>query len=400
MAYFGFSYFTENQSRLNAIQVTNPKTSQCVAPSKASVFNSYRPLARPLFIYAKGSSFKRQEVQAFLDYIFDNEVAIANRSDFISLTPKQLQREDELPTRGEGFEPNLAPPSRFPRTRGGSPAASRFSELLTKAPAWTDNSSSGTKGGGGVLLLRHASAGARLSSPHIDRFRELDDDGRVDARQLIWTLAGRALVRVVTSPLPRCVQSVVPIAESRGLVVERRDELLPDATVEEVMALLVELPDASLVCTHRRGPPALRGRDFVREGRCLGSRAGRRALEPARVHRPAEHGSRSVSARGFGALSCPATKWNELADECADSLVDLVSDAAHRLEILAGRVVELPVLVALPRVDRTGIAAAHRDHDVRGSHDLVRERLRVLLAHVDAELGHGLDDCGIQILCG
>jgi len=93
MAYFGFSYYTENQSRLNAIQVSNPKTSQCVAPSRASVFNNtYRPLARPLFIYAKGSSFARTEVQAFLDYIFDNEVAIANRSDFISLTPKQLKR--------------------------------------------------------------------------------------------------------------------------------------------------------------------------------------------------------------------------------------------------------------------------------------------------------------------
>ncbi|MGH3137488.1 MAG: PstS family phosphate ABC transporter substrate-binding protein [Gaiellaceae bacterium] len=93
MAYFGFSYFTENQSRLNAIQVSNPKTSQCVAPSKATVFNnSYRPLARPLFVYATGSSFERTEVQAFLDYIFDNEVAIANRSDFISLTPKQLKR--------------------------------------------------------------------------------------------------------------------------------------------------------------------------------------------------------------------------------------------------------------------------------------------------------------------
>jgi phosphate transport system substrate-binding protein len=93
MAYFGFSYFTENESRLNAIQITNPKTSQCVAPSKASVFNnSYRPLARPLFVYAKGSSFRRTEVQAFLDYIFDNEVAIASRSDFISLTPKQLKR--------------------------------------------------------------------------------------------------------------------------------------------------------------------------------------------------------------------------------------------------------------------------------------------------------------------
>jgi phosphate transport system substrate-binding protein len=93
MAYFGYSYYTENQSRLNAVQVTNPKTNQCVAPSKATVFNNtYKPLSRPLFIYAKGSSFKRKEVQAFLDYIFDNEVAVANRADFISLTPKQLQR--------------------------------------------------------------------------------------------------------------------------------------------------------------------------------------------------------------------------------------------------------------------------------------------------------------------
>jgi phosphate transport system substrate-binding protein len=93
MGYFGYSYYTENQSRLNAIQVTNPKTNQCVAPNRATVFsNAYKPLSRPLFIYAKGSSFKRQEVQAFLDYIFDNEVAIANRARFISLTPVQLKR--------------------------------------------------------------------------------------------------------------------------------------------------------------------------------------------------------------------------------------------------------------------------------------------------------------------
>jgi phosphate transport system substrate-binding protein len=93
LAYFGYSYYVENQSRLNAVQVTNPKTNNCVAPTKATVHNgAYKPLSRPLFIYAKGSSFKRREVQAFIDYIFDNEVAIANRSDFISLTPKQLKR--------------------------------------------------------------------------------------------------------------------------------------------------------------------------------------------------------------------------------------------------------------------------------------------------------------------
>ncbi len=93
MGYFGYSYFEENQSRLNAVQIRNPKTGQCVAPGVETVQNNaYKPLARPLFIYAKGSSFKRPEVQAFLDYIFDNEGAIAKRARFVPLTKAQLKR--------------------------------------------------------------------------------------------------------------------------------------------------------------------------------------------------------------------------------------------------------------------------------------------------------------------
>ena len=93
MGYFGYSYYVENQSRLNAVEIRNPKTGNCVAPSKTSAQNGqYKPLARSLYIYAKSSSFERREVQAFLDFIFDNEVAIANRAGFISLTPKQLKK--------------------------------------------------------------------------------------------------------------------------------------------------------------------------------------------------------------------------------------------------------------------------------------------------------------------
>ena len=93
MGYFGYSYYIENQGRLNAVQVRNEKTGQCVAPNQGTVHNAtYKPLSRPLFVYAKGSSFKRREVQAFIDYIFDNEVAIANRARFVSLTPVQLKR--------------------------------------------------------------------------------------------------------------------------------------------------------------------------------------------------------------------------------------------------------------------------------------------------------------------
>ena len=59
-------------------------------------------------------------------------------------------------------------------------------------------------------------------------------------------------------------------------------------------------------------------------------------------------------------------------------------------------VFERPVLVSLAGIDRAGVAAAHRDHDIGGAHDLIGERLRELLAHVDAELVHRLDDRGVD----
>jgi phosphate transport system substrate-binding protein len=93
LGYFGYSYYEENQSTLRAVQIRNPKTGQCVSPGIKTVQNnSYKPLGRPLFVYAKGTSFKRREVQAFLDFVFDNEAAIAKRARFVPLTKAQLKR--------------------------------------------------------------------------------------------------------------------------------------------------------------------------------------------------------------------------------------------------------------------------------------------------------------------
>lgn len=114
-----------------------------------------------------------------------------------------------------------------------------------------------------MLLLRHASAGVRLSSPEIDRFRRLDDAGRMVARQLVWSLAAHEITRIVSSPLARCVESVVPIAESRHLSVETNWELEPDVPFDDLMTLLADLPDTSLVCTHREVFQLLLGWDVT-----------------------------------------------------------------------------------------------------------------------------------------
>jgi phosphate transport system substrate-binding protein len=89
LAYFGLSYYEENKNRLKVLSVDSG--SGCTKPTKATVQeNTYKPLSRPLFIYAKRTSFQRPAVRGFIGFILANEVKIANRSKFVSLTKKQL----------------------------------------------------------------------------------------------------------------------------------------------------------------------------------------------------------------------------------------------------------------------------------------------------------------------
>jgi phosphate transport system substrate-binding protein len=91
LGYFGFSYYEENAAKLKLVKVDSG--SGCVAPSVAMVQKStYKPLARPLFVYAKRTAFKRPVVAGYIGYIFNNEKAIAKKSGFISLTDRQLRK--------------------------------------------------------------------------------------------------------------------------------------------------------------------------------------------------------------------------------------------------------------------------------------------------------------------
>jgi phosphate transport system substrate-binding protein len=91
LGYFGYSYYVENKNRLKVLKVDGGNG--CVAPSIATVQNrAYRPLSRPLFIYAKRDSFRKPVVAAFIRYVILNEKRIAQRARFISLTKKQLAK--------------------------------------------------------------------------------------------------------------------------------------------------------------------------------------------------------------------------------------------------------------------------------------------------------------------
>ena len=64
-------------------------------------------------------------------------------------------------------------------------------------------------------------------------------------------LAGYSIDHIVSSPLPRCLQTIGPLGKSLGLDIEVRRELEPAATRKDALSLLRKLSPTALVCTHR-----------------------------------------------------------------------------------------------------------------------------------------------------
>ncbi|HEX6688862.1 MAG TPA: PstS family phosphate ABC transporter substrate-binding protein [Solirubrobacterales bacterium] len=93
MGYAGFSYYTENEGKLKALEVDNGKG--CVGPSvETAQDGSYSPLSRPLFIYPSESALKKPEVKAFVDYYLENVTGVAEAVGFVPLTEEQLEESE------------------------------------------------------------------------------------------------------------------------------------------------------------------------------------------------------------------------------------------------------------------------------------------------------------------
>ncbi|ADB52905.1 PstS family phosphate ABC transporter substrate-binding protein [Conexibacter woesei] len=89
IGYFGFSFFQENSDKLRALEIDGG--SGCVAPSAETVQDgTYRPLARPLFIYPSARALRNPAFDAFMEYYLANVNSIAEQVGFIGLTDAQL----------------------------------------------------------------------------------------------------------------------------------------------------------------------------------------------------------------------------------------------------------------------------------------------------------------------
>ncbi|HKK92433.1 MAG TPA: PstS family phosphate ABC transporter substrate-binding protein [Longimicrobiales bacterium] len=104
MGYFGYAYYIENADRLHSVAIDSGDG--CVSPSRETIEDgSYSPLSRPLYIYVRHEAAQRPEVEAFLDYVFENGPDLIPATGYVPLTPEQYAAQERLVdqiTQGEG----------------------------------------------------------------------------------------------------------------------------------------------------------------------------------------------------------------------------------------------------------------------------------------------------------
>jgi phosphohistidine phosphatase SixA/8-oxo-dGTP pyrophosphatase MutT (NUDIX family) len=102
-----------------------------------------------------------------------------------------------------------------------------------------------------LYVIRHAKAGIRAAWSGPDEERPLTRRGRKQARRLVERFQGLDIQRILSSPFVRCMQTVEPLAEARGLPVEVATELREGASVDELLRGLGTFGDRpTVVCGH------------------------------------------------------------------------------------------------------------------------------------------------------
>jgi phosphohistidine phosphatase SixA len=105
-----------------------------------------------------------------------------------------------------------------------------------------------------LLLLRHARAGSKAGWIGDDDVRPLTPRGHLEASALVPVLVPYGPLRIFSSPLTRCRQTVDPLARALGLDIEEAEELGPssDGIAEAFVRKTAASPGGPVVmCTHR-----------------------------------------------------------------------------------------------------------------------------------------------------
>lgn len=121
-----------------------------------------------------------------------------------------------------------------------------------------------------IYLVRHVKAGERRTWDDDDRLRPVSKTGQAQARALVGQLDGERFQHIVSSPYVRCIESVAPLASTRGLAIEVADGLAEEAPLDEALAVVRKhAAGGAVLCSHGDVIPMLL-EHYARQGVDLG----------------------------------------------------------------------------------------------------------------------------------
>ena len=92
LGYFGFSYYEQNQDKLNLVGV-DAGDGKCVKPSEGDdPGRQYKPLSRPIFMYPSEKTLAKPQVKGFMDYVIANQRGDRGGGQIVPLNAEQLDR--------------------------------------------------------------------------------------------------------------------------------------------------------------------------------------------------------------------------------------------------------------------------------------------------------------------
>ena len=86
LGYFGFSYYEQNQDKLNLVKVDDGERLRRADHARRSRTALQAAVAAAVHVPERRRRSKRPEVKAFMDYVVDNYQAIADGAQIVPMT--------------------------------------------------------------------------------------------------------------------------------------------------------------------------------------------------------------------------------------------------------------------------------------------------------------------------
>lgn len=92
LGYFGYAYYLANKGKLKVVKIAaGDDVADAVAPTEETILSgTYKPLSRPLFVYANKASLKKPQVAAFLKFLLNDGQKCVKESGYIQLPEAEL----------------------------------------------------------------------------------------------------------------------------------------------------------------------------------------------------------------------------------------------------------------------------------------------------------------------